>query len=407
MNSEIAYAEVFMVKTPKSMRLHIGVFGRTNTGKSSFINFLTAQNVSIVSDKPGTTTDTVEKTMELLPFGPVVFIDTAGIDDRTELGKLRIEKTNKAFDRTDLGIILTEADVWGDYEDYIKSELLKRKTEVIVVINKTDIKKPSEDFKNRLKSLGLNFIECSSIKPETRNEALNKIKLFLKNDESDKKIINDIISKGSTAVLVIPIDKEAPKGRIILPQVQVIRELLDGGNTAVCVRDKEYPELLKTLRPDIVVCDSQAVKFVCENTPSNIKLTTFSILFSRFKGDFKIFVEGAKFVERLRPGDRIAVFEACTHHPIGDDIARVKIPKWLKEKVKGEVKIDYFSGLDFPDDLSVYKMGVHCGGCMINSKNMILRQNFFKEKNIPITNYGMLIAACNGCLERVLTPFKI
>lgn len=394
-------------KTPKSMRLHIGVFGRTNSGKSSFINFITAQNVSIVSSIPGTTTDNVEKSMELLPFGPVLFIDTAGINDKTELGKLRIEKTKKAIDRTDFGIIVVEADVWGSEEEELREEFIKRKTEFIVVINKTDIKKPSESFISELKSKGINYIECSTVSSD-RNEILNRIKqILIKNRNEDKKIINDLIPSSSFVILVIPIDKEAPKGRIILPQVQVIRELLDGGNIPVCVKETEYPYVLKTLKPELVVCDSQVVKYVCDNTPSNVKLTTFSILFSRFKGDFKSFMEGAYAVNNLKKGDRVAVFEACSHHPIEDDIARVKIPRWLKEKVGGELAIDYFSGLDFPEDITIYKLGVHCGGCMINSKSVILRQNYFKEKNVPLTNYGMLISVCNGCLERVLSPFKM
>lgn len=394
-----------MEKIPKSMRLHIGIFGRANVGKSSFLNFLVGQDVAIVSSKRGTTTDTVEKTMELLPIGPVVLIDTAGIDDDTDIGNLRVEKTKKVLDRIDFAFLVVEPNIWTRYENDVLNELNKRKVPFLIILNKSDLG-VKEDFRDFLKKKELNFIEVSSISVLNRDNVLDDIKRFIssKKEEENRFIINDLIKSGSYVVLVIPIDKEAPKGRIILPQNQVIRELLDGGNFALCVRDIEYPYIFKFLRPDLVVCDSQVVKKINDLTPADIKLTTFSILFSRFKGDFNLFVEGTYRIKDLKPGDRIAVFEGCSHHPIGDDIARVKIPKWLREFVGGDLVIDYFAGLDFPQDLSIYKLAVHCGGCVLTSKTVLRRQYLLKEHNIPITNYGMLISYVNGCFERVIKP---
>ncbi|MBP7795158.1 MAG: [FeFe] hydrogenase H-cluster maturation GTPase HydF [Elusimicrobiales bacterium] len=389
------------------MRLHIGIFGRTNTGKSSFINFLTGQDVSIVSEIRGTTTDTVEKTMELLPIGPVLLIDTAGIDDITDIGVKRVKKTKKVFDRTDFGIIVTESNIWGEWEDMIVDEFRKRETPFICVINKIDMVLPSDKFISMLDEKGIKHISVSSIKKENRDEVLNRIKSFIGTQNNDKTIINDILPKNSTVVLIIPIDKEAPKGRIILPQVQVLRELLDHSHTAIVTTDNDYERSLSKLaqKPELVVCDSQVVRLMVEKTPHDVKCTTFSILFSRFKGDMLKFARAAAHIELLEDGDRVAILEACSHHPADDDIGRFKIPKWISEKTGKRISFEVFSGRDFPENLKEYKLLIHCGACMVNSKEVLTRQSKAYEFDIPMTNYGMAISAANGCIKRTLEPF--
>ena len=416
----------FIMKTLKSMRLHIGVFGRTNVGKSSLLNRITGQEISIVSDVAGTTTDVVEKSMELLPVGPVTFLDTAGLDDSTELGEKRIEKTMKIVNRIDVGVIVCDFNGLDDYE----KELIKKFDELeipyLVVVNKCDIKKKEIDgFKNIL---------YTSVKEDERlvfrfKEAL--VKLLPDDFVNSPKIVGDLVPEGSTVILVIPIDKEAPKGRIILPQVQTIRDLLDSNCLPYVVKETELKQALENLKtpPALVITDSQAFKQVAEIVPENIPLTSFSILFARLKGDLDEFVKGAQAIENLKDGDAVLILESCTHHAIEDDIGRVKIPNLLRKKtgtsecevtnqdiinqnkVGGvgrktgkNLVIHNYAGHDFPD-ISNYKLIIHCGACMTNRREVLSRILIANQAGVPITNYGVVISYCLGILPRAVKIF--
>jgi [FeFe] hydrogenase H-cluster maturation GTPase HydF len=393
--------------TPKSMRLHIGLFGRRNVGKSSVLNAITRQQVSIVSPQAGTTTDPVEKPMELLPLGPVLFIDTAGIDDEGALGTLRIQKTRKVFDRTDLGVVITDGP-WDRFERQILAELQGRKIPAIVVFNKTDLAAPTPEALAELQGSAIPVVQAAAWR-ETGIDELRQALLdaapadFLEGPA----IVSDLVGPGETAVLVVPIDKEAPKGRIILPQVQTIRDLLDGDACCMVVKERDLRAALDNLKqpPKLVVTDSQAFKKVAADTPPEIWMTSFSILFARLKGDLVAQTQGTLAIETLRPGDRILVAEACTHHPIGEDIGRVKIPAWLNEHVGGKLDFTTCQGRDFPDDLSGFKLVIHCGSCMSNRRLMLSRILQCRAAGVPITNYGLVIAYTLGILERALQPF--
>ena len=344
-----------MRKAPKGMRVHIAIFGRRNAGKSSLLNALTRQQVSIVSDVAGTTTDPVEKPMELLPIGPVLFIDTAGIDDIGALGQLRVEKTKKIFERTDIGIIVTDASQWGTFEDELILEFQEREVPFFVVFNKTDLSIPNDELLNRLDSQKIPFVKTIAIAgegiPAIRETLLRVIPDdFLINPA----IVGDLIPPGELVVLVVPIDKEAPKGRLIMPQVQTIRDILDHDSYCLVVKDRELSDALHRLNrpPALVVTDSQAFLKVSADTPPTIPLTSFSILFARLKGELDTFVRGAAAIEHLKTGDRVLMAEACTHHPIADDIGRVKIPRWLTQYVGGKLEFTHVQGHDFPQDLS-------------------------------------------------------
>jgi [FeFe] hydrogenase H-cluster maturation GTPase HydF len=397
-----------MERTPKSMRLHIGIFGRRNVGKSSLLNALTRQQVSIVSEVAGTTTDPVEKPMELLPLGPVLFIDTAGIDDIGALGALRVGKTRRVLDRTDLGIIVAEAGTWDRFEQGMLDELVKRRVPVVVVFNKADLGQPDAGLEQRLAESGVKTVRTAA----ANGDGILALREALIASASDDflvrdPIIADLIPTGGLAVLVVPIDKEAPKGRVILPQVQTIRDLLDHGQYSLVVREHELRDALARLknRPDIVVTDSQAFAKVVADTPPDVKVTSFSILFARFKGDLAEMVRGAAAIARLKPGDRVLVAESCTHHPIGDDIGRVKIPNWLRQRVGGRLEFTTHQGHDFPDDLSPYKLVIHCGACMTNRRAVLNRVARCREQGVPVTNYGLTIAYSLGIFERALEPF--
>ena len=401
-----------MLKTPKSLRLQIGLFGRVNVGKSTFLNYVSSQEVSITSPHPGTTTDVVEKTMELLPVGPVVFLDTAGLDDVSVLSKLRLKKTRKIFERSDIFVLLTEPGIWGEYEKRIKEESLARNIPLIVVINKIDVKKLDEAFVKQVNSYSQHIIICSSLDKGGRDEVIYQFKQHLievcpADFVNPPAIIGDLVPAGGSAVLIVPIDLEAPKGRIILPQVQAIRDLLDNDAAALVVKEREYKPLLDNLKrpPDIVVCDSQVVMKMAADTPPAVKCTTFSILFSRYKGDLTEAVKAVAAIDNLKPRDRVLIAEACSHHPIEDDIGRVKIPRWLRQYVGGDLKIDTYAGRDYPDNLKEYKLIIHCGGCMIGRREMLSRINRAKESGVPITNYGLCISFLHGVIERVLSPF--
>jgi [FeFe] hydrogenase H-cluster maturation GTPase HydF len=397
-----------MERTPKSMRLHIGIFGRRNVGKSSLLNSLTRQQVSIVSDIAGTTTDPVEKPMELLPLGPVLFIDTAGVDDVGALGAKRVAKTRKALDRTDLGVIVADSGDWGDFEQGIVAELTKREVPVLVVFNKSDLGRPAPELEARLRDDGIRSVQTAV----DRGEGVLAVRDALIATAPDDflapdPIIGDLLPEGGLAVLVVPIDKEAPKGRIILPQVQAIRDLLDHGQSSLVVREHELKAALGQLRrkPDIVVTDSQAFAKVAADTPPDVKLTSFSILFARYRGDLTEMVRGATAIDRLKPGDRVLVAESCTHHPIGDDIGRVKIPKWLQQRVGGKLEFTTHQGHDFPQDVSQFRLVIHCGACMTNRRAVLNRVAKCRDHGVPITNYGLTIAYVLGIFERALEPF--
>lgn len=401
-----------MQGTPKGNRLHIALFGRTNVGKSSFLNMITGQDIAITSPVAGTTTDVVEKAMELLPIGPVLFLDTAGLDDTSALGELRIKKTQRVFNRADVCILILEPDIWTDYEDLVIKEAEKRKIPIIGVINKIDLKKPSTDFVNEVKRKVGRVIQISAVDKENRDDYINALKTQIlevcPNDFlQPPPLIGDLLPPGGLAVLVVPIDLEAPKGRLILPQVQTIRDALDNDAAALIVKERELAHILTILNrpPDIVVCDSQVVLKMCADVPKEIPATTFSILFSRYKGDLVEQAKGAAHIEALKPGDKVLIAEACTHHPIEDDIGRVKIPRWLRQYVGGDLQIDVYAGRDYPENLKEYKLVIHCGGCVLNRREMLTRIQMAKEARVPITNYGVCISFLQGVIRRTLSPF--
>jgi [FeFe] hydrogenase H-cluster maturation GTPase HydF len=396
------------MRAPKSFRLHIGIFGKRNVGKSSILNSLTNQDVSIVSEIAGTTTDPVEKPMELLPLGPVLFIDTAGIDDLGHLGEKRVAKTMSVFNRTDLGVIVTNFMDWGDYEQQIIDEFTDRAIPFIVVFNKTDLYEENEKIIDRLNSSKIKFTKTSAIKGTGFTELRQLLLRSAPEDFIDRPgILADLVGPGEAAVLVVPIDKEAPKGRLILPQVQSIRDLLDNDSFCVVVKERELREALSRFNkpPKLVVTDSQAFLKVAADTPREIPLTSFSILFARFQGDLNEMVRGAMSIDKLKTGDNVLIAEACSHHPIGEDIGTVKIPRWLTQYVGGKMQIDNLRGHDFPENISQYKIIIHCGACMWNRREMLSRIMKAREAGVPITNYGLTIAYSLGIFERALQPF--
>ncbi len=397
-----------MRPAPKAFRLHIGLFGRRNTGKSSLLNALTRQQVSIVSEVAGTTTDPVEKPMEMLPIGPVLFIDTAGIDDVGALGAMRVQKTRQVFDRTDVGILVVAAGQWGEFEESILTELRARQVPLIVVFNKVDLAPPASALTARLQQEKTPTVEAVALRgegvPQLR-EAL--IRVAPEDFINTPPIVADLVPAGEMAVLVVPIDLEAPKGRLIQPQVQTIRDLLDGDAYCMVVKERELRDALERLRrpPALVVTDSQAFLKVSADTPPGVKMTSFSILFARQKGDLSQFVQGAMAIDRLRPGDAVLMAEACTHHPIGDDIGRVKIPRWLQQYVGGKLEFTTIQGHEFPEDLGRYKLLIHCGACMWNRREMLTRMLRCRQIGLPVANYGLTIAYTLGIFDRALEPF--
>jgi [FeFe] hydrogenase H-cluster maturation GTPase HydF len=390
------------------MRVHIGIFGRRNVGKSSLLNAVTRQYVAIVSDTAGTTTDPVEKPMELLPLGPVLFIDTAGIDDEGALGKLRVEKTRLVFDRTDIGVLVTEYSTWSTFEERMIEELRERQIPAIVVFNKCDLGSPDPGLLVSLADRKICGLRASAL----TGEGLAELRQALLDSAPAELIDNpniagDLVGPGELAVLVIPIDKEAPKGRLILPQVQTIRDLLDSDAMCMMVKERELRRALHGLKspPKLVITDSQAFLKVSADTPADVPMTSFSILFARFKGDLLSQVEGTLAIDDLKTGDRVLIAEACSHHPIAEDIGRVKIPRWLTQYVGGKLDIEHVQGHDFPADLSPYKLVIHCGSCMLNRREMLSRILRCRQAGVPITNYGLVIAYSLGIMERALRPF--
>ena len=373
---------------------------------------IAGQDVSITSPVAGTTTDVVEKTMELLPLGPVVFLDTAGFDDSSEIGILRVKKTRTIFDRSDVLLLLVEADAWTSFEDEILEEAKKRKIPVILVVNKSDLKKPDSEYLSKLREKTPQIIECSSVDLLRRDKYINALKVKLIEVCPDDflnppALLGDLIRPGGMGVLIVPIDLQAPKGRLILPQVQAIRDALDNDEAVIVCKEREYAHVLANLKlpPDLVVSDSQSVLKMVADTPKNIKCTTFSILFSRYKGDIVEAARGITAVEKMKAGDKILIAEACSHHAIEDDIGRVKIPRWLRQYIGGDVVVDICSGHDYPEDLSSYKLIIPCGGCMLTRREMLSRIQRAKEFGVPVTNYGIAISFLQGVLRRVLSPF--
>lgn len=400
-----------MIGTPKANRLHIGIFGKRNAGKSSLINALVNQEISIVSDIAGTTTDVVEKTMEFLPLGPVVFLDTAGIDDSGSIGEKRIEKTKKVFDRTDIAVIVCDSTGWNEYEINLFNEFKERNIPILAVINKQDIQPIEQEKLDVIKQ----YVKEPLLTTLIHNrEVVYKLKEQLISVCPDDfitppSLLGDIVKEGDTVVLVIPVDKEAPKGRIILPQVQVLRDLLDNKCKAVVTQESELESALNNLKepPRLVITDSQAFKTVSEIVPKEIELTSFSIIFARIKGDLSEFYNGAEAIDKLNDKDKVLICESCSHHQIEDDIARVKIPRLIKQKTGKEVIFEYHSGHDFPENLNNYALLIHCGACMTNRKEVLSRILKCKKANVPITNYGITIAHCLGILKRAVKPFSL
>ncbi len=403
-----------MESTPRSLRLQIAVAGRTNSGKSSFLNLIAGQDVSITSPVPGTTTDVVEKPMELRPLGPVLFLDTAGIDDDTRLGGSRIERSRRAFDRADVLLLLLAADEWGVPEEEMLAAARERKVNLIAVVNKIDRRPPSAGFLAMLREkTGFEPLAvCAAGGADERERVLPLLKEQLlaacpEDFIEAPPLLGDLVSPGDTVILIVPVDIQAPKGRLILPQVQAVRDGLDHEALVYVVRESDYPRALSNLNtpPRLVVCDSQVVDLMVRETPPEIACTTFSILFARLKGDMELLAAGAGRIRSLRPGSRVLIAEACTHHAGEDDIGRVKIPRWLARKAGGPLDVTVSSGRDYPADLARFDLVLHCGSCMLNRRETLRRMELARQSGVPVTNYGMAISACHGVLDRVLSPF--
>ena len=385
-------------ETHSSNRIHIGFFGRRNAGKSSVVNAVTGQNLSVVSDVLGTTTDPVYKAMELLPMGPVMIIDTAGIDDEGELGKLRIEKTEQVLIKTDVAVLVVDAEKELSFEDKSLIEKFKeRNIQYIIAYNKSDLK--------AVKLIQENEILVSAKSGEGINELKEKIAALATTDKKERRIVGDLINKGDFILLVTPIDEAAPKGRLILPQQQTIRDILDSDAYVIVVKETGIKDAIEKFSPSMVICDSQVFDIANREVPDEIRLTSFSILMARYKGNLKSAVRSASEFDMLQDGDAILISEGCTHHRQCNDIGTVKLPKLIRKYTNKEIDFEFTSGGEFPADLSKYKLIVHCGGCMLNENEMQYRYKNARENNVPITNYGMAIAYMNGIIKRSVKVF--
>lgn len=398
-----------MNTTPVANRTHIAFFGRRNAGKSSLLNAIAGQPVAVTSDVPGTTTDPVHKTMEILPLGPVLLTDTAGLDDIGELGGLRVEKAYEELRRTDLAVVVVDAAQGvGTFETAFIEELRQRRVPFVVVLNKCDLHPVSAEDRDALQAKTAAPVATASART---GEGISALRGLLAKtaapDTEELGLTSGLVQEGQTAVLVTPIDKAAPKGRLILPQQQTIRDILERDAIAVVTKEQELRYTLENLRqkPAVVITDSQAFLKVSADTPPEIPLTSFSILFARQKGDLTALTKGVRRIASLRPGDRVLIAEGCTHHRQSDDIGTVKIPRWIRQLVGGEVAFDWASGLDFPRDIEQYAVVVHCGGCMLTRREMQYRIRYANAHGVDVTNYGMLIAYVQGILERALKPF--
>lgn len=388
-----------MNQTPAAERLHIGIFGRRNAGKSSVINAVTGQDLAIVSDIKGTTTDPVFKAMELLPLGPVMLIDTPGLDDEGELGELRIRKSYDVLNKTDVALLVVDAKEGKTPEDEaILTRIQKKSIPYLVVYNKADLCSVQVDE---------NEIAVSAQTGEGIHALKERIASMVPTGESDMRIVGDLLQPGDFVVLVVPIDASAPKGRLILPQQQTIRDILDTGAVAVVCKDTELQQTLASIGkpPKLVITDSQAFGKVSRLTPPDILLTSFSILFARYKGNLKQLVRGAAMLDHLQKGDAVLIAEGCTHHRQCEDIGTVKLPRWIQEYTKKELEFHFTSGTEFPDDLNPYQLVIHCGGCMLHEREMKYRLQCAADRGVPVTNYGIAIAYLNGILRRSVEPF--
>ena len=393
-------------QTPSAERIHIGIFGKRNAGKSSLINALAGQPVSIVSDFKGTTTDPVKKAMELLPLGPVVLTDTPGLDDTGELGILRIEKTQQILNTTDIALLVIDGQLGITEEDTrILQQIRQKQIPFVIAVNKMDLTIASPVLPDEISREQILYVSAAA--GTHIHELKELLAKQLGQTPKTRKIVGDLIHPGDFVVLVIPIDKAAPKGRLILPQQQTIRDILDHGATAIAVRDSELSETLKNLgrTPALVITDSQVFDAVAKIVPREIPLTSFSILFARYKGNLELAAHGAQTLKTLKDGDHVLICEGCTHHRQCGDIGTVKLPNWIRQFTKAEPEFTFTSGTEFPDDLTQYKLIIHCGGCMLNAKEMKYRIKCACDQNVPVTNYGMTIAYIHGVLERSLKPF--
>ena len=387
-----------MNSTPSSERVHIGIFGKRNAGKSSLINALTGQDLAIVSEVRGTTTDPVSKAMELLPLGPVVMIDTPGLDDEGELGSLRVKKGYQVLNKTDIAVLVVDGtEGMTEADRKLLARIRAKEIPWIVVFNKSDLAKP-------VLPEGETYLAVSSTTRDNIQELKEMIARQVPDENQGRRLVGDLLQPSDFVVLVVPIDKAAPKGRLILPQQQTIRDILEADAVSIVVRENELKNTLAELgkKPRMVITDSQAFQQVAADTPEDITLTSFSILFARYKGELKPYAEGVKALETIQDGDRILISEGCTHHRQCDDIGTVKLPRWIRAYTGVEPEFSFTSGVEFPEDLSPYKMIIHCGGCMLNAREMRYRIACARDAGVPITNYGMAIAYMNGILERSL-----
>lgn len=391
-----------MNNIPASDRVHIGFFGRRNAGKSSVLNAVTGQELAVVSDVRGTTTDPVLKSMELLPLGPVVMIDTPGIDDEGELGRLRVSKSFQALNKTDVAALVIDGSLgWSPEDEALWKRIKEKKIPCVVVCNKADL------GKKNLVPLECPVLSVSALTGEGIHALKECLARLGKPEENSRRIAGDLIDPMDVVVLVVPIDSAAPKGRLILPQQQTIRDLLEAQAVTVVVKETELAKSLELLgkKPRLVITDSQAFAKVSEDTPEDIPLTSFSILFARYKGDLESVVRGVAALDSIKEGDKILIAEGCTHHRQCEDIGTVKLPGWIRRYTKAEPEFVFMSGTEFPDDLSPYKMIVHCGGCMLNQREMKYRMKRAADQGVPMTNYGILIACTQGILRRSVEPF--
>jgi [FeFe] hydrogenase H-cluster maturation GTPase HydF len=397
-----------MITAPKALRTQIGIFGRRNSGKSSLLNALTGQEVSLVSEVPGTTTDPVEKSMEMHEMGPVLFIDTAGIDDEGALGGARVNRTRKIIERVDIAVLVVSPGKWGEFELGLLDELSRRNVTVVGALNKNDIAPPDSEVISELERRKIKFLPVSALTGSGTEDLRSTIaKLAAVRLDQQRPLLADLVEPGSLVLKVIPIDAEAPRGRLLMVQVQAIREMLDHKCASLVLQDTEIEQILPKLAepPALIVVDSSCLDRVSHLLPSEVPLTTYSILMARFKGNFKQLVEGTLAARKLKPGDKVLIAEACSHHAIKDDIGREQIPRWLRCKIGGELEIDFVNGHDFPENIEQYKLVVHCGGCMLNRKEIITRLENCQAPGVPVSNYGLLISDCQGMLERCVEVF--
>lgn len=396
--------------TPRSLRSIISIIGRRNAGKSSLINAITGQEVAIVSAQPGTTTDAVAKPYELIPLGPVTFYDTAGLDDEGELGEQRIKATRKVLMRSDIAVLVCGEDGIGANEKKIIEELQSMEIPFLVAFNKIDEREPSATDVQFCKDNHIKYVRVSAAEKSNIDELkAAMIEIVPEEFKKDPLLAGDLFKAGDTVMMVTPIDLSAPKGRLILPQVQVLREILDNSAIAVAVKETELASALNNMKakPALVITDSQAVMKVDKIVPEDIALTTFSILFARFKGDLEIMINGAETIDKLKDGDKILIAEACSHHVEADDIGKVKIPNWIRQYSGKKIEFNFCAGNDFPDNLEEYALVIHCGACMLNRVEMIRRLRECARRNVPITNYGVAISKTQGVLERTIKPLQL